>query len=65
GILNVIIENRNLQIEERKKSGDFVLLEEIDKQNNSNEFINQLIENNFQLVENIAYVRLNDANEHN
>ncbi|OTY56724.1 hypothetical protein [Bacillus thuringiensis] len=65
GILNVILENRHLPIEERKKSGDFVLLEEIDKRNNSNEFITQLIENDFELVENIAYVRLNVANEHN
>ncbi|MBL3889150.1 hypothetical protein IRV22_15635 [Bacillus cereus] len=64
GILNVILENRHLSIEERKKSGDFVLLEEINKQNNSNEFITQPIENDFQLVENIAYVRLNDANKH-
>jgi hypothetical protein len=59
GILNVILENRHLPIEEGKALGDFVLLKEIDKQNNSNEFITQLIENDFQLVENIAYVRIN------
>jgi len=59
-ILNVILENRHLPIKERKKLGDFVLLKEIDKQNNSNEFITQLIENDFQLVENIAYVRINN-----
>ncbi|PEO08229.1 hypothetical protein CN562_25925 [Bacillus wiedmannii] len=44
-ILNVILENRHLPIEERKQLGDFVLLKEIDKQNNSNEFITQLIQN--------------------
>ncbi|MCU4759320.1 MULTISPECIES: hypothetical protein [unclassified Bacillus (in: firmicutes)] len=65
GILNVILENRYLPIEERKKLGDFVLLDEIDKKNNSNEFITKLIENGFQLVENIAYVRINNNNQCN
>ncbi|PFL47844.1 hypothetical protein COJ30_30595 [Bacillus anthracis] len=65
GILNVILENRHLPIEERKKLGDFVLLDEIDKKNNSNEFITKLIENGFQLVENIAYVRINNNNQCN
>ncbi|CUB15167.1 hypothetical protein BN2127_JRS1_05359 [Bacillus cereus] len=65
GILNGILENRNLPIKERETLGDFVLLREMDELNNSNEFITQLTETGFQLVENIAYVRLNDANEHN
>ncbi|PFZ52817.1 hypothetical protein COL68_25685 [Bacillus wiedmannii] len=65
GILNVILENRLLPFEESNKLGDFVLLEEIDKQNNSNEFITQLIENDFQLVENIAYVRINNNTQCN
>ncbi|EMY4797569.1 hypothetical protein ACS2CL_20010 [Bacillus cereus group sp. BceL296] len=65
GILNRILENRNLPIKERETLGDFVLLWEMDQLNNSNEFITQLTETGFQLVENIAYVRLNDANEHN
>ena len=65
GILNVILENRHLPIKERKKLGDFILLKEIDKQNNSNEFITQLIENDFQLVENLAYVRINNTTQCN
>nr|WP_103625992.1 hypothetical protein [Bacillus thuringiensis] len=65
GILNRILENRNLPIKERETLGDFVLLREMDQLNNSNEFITQLTETGFQLVENIAYVRLNDVNEHN
>ncbi|OPA02073.1 hypothetical protein BHL27_06915 [Bacillus cereus] len=65
GILNVILENRLLPFEESNKLGDFVLLEEIDKQNNSNEFITQLIENDFQLVDNIAYVRINNKTQSN
>lgn len=64
-ILNVILENRQQPIEERIKSSDFVLLKEIDKQNNSNEFIAQLIENDFQLIENIAYVRINNNTQCN
>ncbi|PRT26785.1 hypothetical protein [Bacillus wiedmannii] len=64
GILNGILENRNLPIKERETLGDFVLLREIDELNNSNEFITQLTETGFQLVENVAYVRLNDAIEH-
>ncbi|HDR6271244.1 TPA: hypothetical protein QCU37_004845 [Bacillus cereus] len=65
GILNVILENRLLPFEESNKLSDFVLLEEIDKQNNSNEFITQLIENDFQLVDNIAYVRINNKTQSN
>lgn len=65
GILNGILENRNLPIKERKTLGDFVLLREIDELNNSNEFITQLIENDFQLVENIAYVRINKEIDYN
>ncbi|EEL73190.1 hypothetical protein OCB08_18985 [Bacillus cereus] len=65
GILNRILENRNLPIKERETLGDFVLLREMDQLNNSNEFITQLTETGFQLVENVAYVRLNDAIKHN
>lgn len=65
GILNRILENRNLSIKERETLGDFVLLREMDQLNNSNEFITQLTETGFQLVENVAYVRLNDAIKHN
>ncbi|WP_241676053.1 hypothetical protein [Bacillus thuringiensis] len=65
GILNGILENRNLPIKERETLGDFVLLREIDELYNSNEFITQLTETGFQLVENVAYVRLNDAIKHN
>ncbi|MEH7025786.1 hypothetical protein BK730_21985 [Bacillus wiedmannii] len=65
GILNVILENRLLPFEESNKLGVFVLLEEIDKQNNSNEFITQLIESDFQLVDNIAYVRINNKTQSN
>lgn len=64
-ILNVILENRLLPFEESNKLADFVLLEEIDKQNNSNEFITQLIENDYQLVDNIAYVRINNNTQSN
>lgn len=66
GILNVILENKLLPFdEESKKLADFVLLKEIDKQNNSNEFITQLIENDYQLVDNIAYVRINNNTQSN
>ncbi len=65
GTLNGILENRNLPIKERETLGDFVLLREIDELNNSNEFITQLTETGFQLIENVAYVRLNDAIKHN
>ncbi|MEH7458066.1 hypothetical protein V7183_12710 [Bacillus sp. JJ1127] len=60
GILNGLLENRELPIKERKKSGDFVLLKEIDKQINPNEFITQLTQKGYHLVENIAYVRINN-----
>lgn len=66
GILNVILENKLLPFDvESNKLADFVLLKEIDKHNNSNEFITQLIENDYQLVDNIAYVRINNNTQSN